>query len=100
MMRRRARCSSCGPDALIARDMDAAGIGFADPAEACGQRLIGEEMVAVAEVTTAHRGVAAELADIGDQERGPAVGGDGLAGLNFTEVEIQQCSVLVNAADA
>ncbi len=49
-----------------------------------GQNLVCEEVMAVAHVAAANCGVAAKLGDVGDKQRGSAIGGDSLARLHFT----------------
>src|SRR4051812_6406142 len=79
--------------------MDAVGKLFGDAAKIRRQRPVGERMMAIAEVATARGGVAAELADVGYEQRGPAIGDNGLARLHFSCGEVEQRAVLVDAAD-
>ncbi len=58
-----------------------------------------KKMMAIVEVSAAHGGVAAELAGVGNEEGGPAVGDDGLTRLHLAGVKIEQRAILVDAAD-
>src|SRR6202000_2923512 len=60
----------------------------------------GKDVVAIGDMSAAHFGAAAEFAGIDDKHRCPAVGGDCLPRLRLPVHEIQQASILVDAADA
>ena len=56
--------------------------------------------MAFAKMAAAHRSVAAELADVRDQQSDPALGNDGLTCLKLIRVKIEQGAVSIYAADA
>ena len=64
------------------------------------QRTVGEEMVAIVEMAASHGRVATELGGVGDEHGRARIGDDGLARLDFIDMEIQQRAVLIDSADA
>ena len=66
--------------------MNAIRVLLGNRAEPRRQLLVGEEMMAFAKMAAALRGVAAELADVGDQKSDPAIGNDGLTTLNSVKI--------------
>ena len=87
-------------DATIVSGVNAIRVLLGNRTKPRRQLLVGEEMMAFAKMAAAHRGVAAELADVGDQKSDPAIGNDGLTRLEFVRVKIEQGAILIYAADA
>jgi len=86
--------------AAIARGVDPIRVLFGDQTKARRQWPVGEEAMAIAKMTAANRGVAAEFAGVGDQQGGPAIGDDGLPRLDFVRMKIEQGAILIDATDA
>ena len=85
--------------ATITGCVDSIRILFGGRTKIRGQWLVCEEMMTIAKMAPADRGVTAEFAGVGDEQGGPAIGDDGLPRLNFVRVKIEQGAILIDAAD-